>query len=88
MSVEDFRISFLCVKMTVLWEFFLPPRSHGETALSVSLSWIAPRRQRNLQLNMEICQLGSVELPETPLNYPCISDFNLKYIFLAIVVDL
>ena len=25
---------------------------------------------------------------ETPLNYPCIFDFNLKYIFLAIVADL
>ena len=30
----------------------------------------------------------SVELLETSLNYPCILDFDLKYIFLAIIADL
>ena len=57
------------------------PRRNSSFSLSVMDS-----PQTAAELASE--QRESVELLETPLNYPCIFDFNLKYIFLAIVADL
>ena len=74
--------------MDVLRKLFLPPNSHGETALSVSVMYST---QTAAELAFEHGILPAenfVDLLETPLNFPCVFVFNLKYIFLAILAGL